>query len=309
ARRADSARQIAAAAFAAAVIVAGPATVHATQVGHPEEVLATVLATGAVISASAERKGWAAVLLGLAIGSKQWALLATPCVLLALPDHRAAVAVRAGLIAAAAIVVLPLASPAAFAHADASVGNLKTSDPFSIWWPISPRPFGAVHVFTARFLPLNFTRSEAAALALGIATTALCVYGRRIGAGWMPRVDGLALLALLGLLRCVCDPDPLTYNLVAVVIPLAVWEAGVRRRLPIVSAAVWGLLALLPSGGNAFDAGLNPVFGQPAAVVLWLTAMVALGCYLARSSFAAPATERAPVAIPALPLQAATKHA
>jgi hypothetical protein len=308
-RRADSPRRTLAAAVAAAVMVAGPATIHATHVGHPEEVLATVLATGAVISASANRRGWAAVLLGLAIGSKQWALLATPCVLVALPDHRAAVAVRAGLIAAAAIVVLPLASPAAFAHADASVGNLRTSDPFSVWWPVSPRPFGAVHAFTARFLPLNLTRSEAAAFALVLAGAVLYAYGRRVGAGRMPPVDGLALLALLGLLRCVCDPDPLTYNFVAAVIPLVVWEAGVRRRLPVVSVAAWGLFALLPSGGDAFDAGLDPVIGQPAAVILWLAAMAALGCYLARASFAVPTAELAPVATPGLPLWAATERA
>lgn len=133
-RRAASAKELAAAAAAAALIVAGPATLHAVRIGHPEEVLVTVLATGAVICAAADRRGWAAVLLGLAIGTKQWALLAAPCVLLALPDARSAVAAKAGLVALPAAGLLPLASPAAFARADGYIGGLTFVNPFSIWW-------------------------------------------------------------------------------------------------------------------------------------------------------------------------------
>jgi len=52
-------------------------------VGHPEEVLASTLGAAAVIAAGYRRPGLAGVTLGLAIGTKQWALLAAPPVLLA----------------------------------------------------------------------------------------------------------------------------------------------------------------------------------------------------------------------------------
>jgi hypothetical protein len=294
-RRADSLTQLAGVGLAAALIVVGPATLQAARVGHPEEVLVIVLATGAVVSASAERRGWAAVLLGLAVGTKQWALLATPCVLLALPDGRTAVAAKAALVAGPATVALPLLSLAAFARADASVGGLRIADPFSLWWLASPRRYPGAADFHAHVLPLSLTRSEAAALALGLAAAAIYAYGRRAGVRRAPRVDGLALLALLGLLRCITDPDPLTYNFVALVIPLAVWEAGALKRLPILTALTCGTLALLPTGGNAYVAGGGLFVGLPAGSILWLSGAVALGCYLALRAVGSSATAGAQI--------------
>ncbi len=78
----------------------------------------------------------------------------------------------------------------------------------------------------AHILPLGLTRSQAAATALVVAATAIWIYARRGRGGRLPKVDPLALLALCGLLRCVTDPTPLAYNFVAVVIPLALWEAA-----------------------------------------------------------------------------------
>ena len=115
------------------------ATVDAIHLGHPEEVLAAVLATGAVLAAIRGRRGWAAVLLGLAVGTKQWAVLAAIPVLLALDDHRFATAVRAAGLALLLTAVLPIADPRAFARADSVVGGLNFTDPFSLWWPLGSR--------------------------------------------------------------------------------------------------------------------------------------------------------------------------
>jgi hypothetical protein len=269
-----------AAVFAAAMIVAGPATVDAIHLGHPEEVMAGVLATGAVVAAIRGRSGWAAALLGLAIGTKQWALFAAIPVLVAIPDRRVATALKAGAIALVLSATLPLADPAAFARADSEVGALTFADPFSVWWALGHRlPVAANTGALAHVLPFGLKRSVAAALACVAGLGAVWVYftnrrGERRG------YDALALLALVGLLRCIADPDPLEYNFVAVLIPLAAWEAVALERLPIVTALGTLAIALLDTGSVAISAGSAWQLGPAAVNALSIGSMLVLGCYL-----------------------------
>jgi Glycosyltransferase family 87 len=280
--RAPTSRQVAVVALAAAAIFAGPATRQAIVIGHPEEVLTIVLAAGAVICASDGRRRTAAVLLGLAVGTKQWALLAAPCVLLAVPDRRAALAGWALVVAAPLSAILPLADPAAFSQADAAVGGLRIADPLSLWWPAGPswNPHFSAHV-----LPLDLTRSDAAAFGLVLGVVGLCVVALRVRRDRGGRIDPLPLLALLGLLRCLTDPDPLAYNFVAAVIPLAIWEAGTLRRIPIVTGLTCVALALLPSGTNAFRAGQSAAVSVSVLSGLSIGWELLLGWYLLHQSF------------------------
>ena len=286
--RARTAAGFGAAALAAAVVIAGPVTRQALVLGHPEEVLTTVLATGAVIAAGQNRRAWAAALLGLAIGSKPWAVLATPAVLVSLPDvgaalaARAAVAARAVAVAAPAVAVLPLADLGAFRRSEHLIGGLNVTTPFSLWWPVRGsilRPGVPMNL-----LPLSLTRSDVAAVVLIAAATAISIYARRVGRGRMPAVDGLALLALIGLLRCLADPAPLTYYFVPLVIPLAVWEAGTLRRLPVVAVLVSAALDLFPQDELAVVTGHSP-FGLDVVNLVWIAAGCALAVYLVRHSF------------------------
>ncbi|MHB8690846.1 MAG: hypothetical protein ACYDHH_06330 [Solirubrobacteraceae bacterium] len=266
--------------IAAGIIVAGPATVEAVRVGHPEELLAAVLATTAVLAAVRGRPGWAWPLLGMAVGTKQWALLAAPCVLLALPDRRIAVAVKAGALALALSATLPLVDPAAFTRAASSVGSVRFANPFGIWWPFGT-PIGAAghsaFAPTAHLLPFGLPRSEAAAAGLVLVIAALWLYRSR-SAERKLTIDPLALLALLGLARCVTDPDPLQYYFVAVLIPLAVWETVMLGRLPLLTAAAAGAVAILARGLVGSGAHFTPVV-LSALSIGW---SVALGVYLAR---------------------------
>src|SRR5664280_3370802 len=75
-------------ALALAVCVANPITLRALEVGHPEELLGACLCVAAVLLASEDRGLWAGAALGLAIATKEWALLAAAPVLLALPARR-----------------------------------------------------------------------------------------------------------------------------------------------------------------------------------------------------------------------------
>jgi hypothetical protein len=292
-----------AAVFAAAIVLAGPATVEAVRVGHPEEVLAAAFATAAVLAAIRHRPGWAWVLLGLAVGTKQWALLAAPCVLLALPDRRLAAGAKAGALALALTAVLPLADPAAFVRADSVVGGLRFTDPFSLWWPVgSPISIPAHAAFapTAHLLPFGLPRSTAAAAGLMLALAGLWLYRSRQTDPKSP-VDPLALLALFGLARCITDPDPLQYNFVALLIPLAVWETVGLGRLPLATALAAGSAAALARGSVALSAGAGLHVTPSVLSALSIAWTVALGGYLARRVVRGPAL-RGPSRIGAIAL-------
>jgi len=263
--------------LAALLLLAGPATVDAVTVGHPEEVLAITLATAAVLAGLADRPLAAAVFLGLAVGTKPWALLAAAPVAVAVPGRRLRTLVTAGLVAAPCVAILPLTNPAAFADAGSGVGVLHLVNPSSLWWPLGHVLSGATGtVVSDHRLPFGFNRSAAAMLGLGVALAVigLLAYRARRRGG---QLDPLALLALLGLIRCAVDPLPLEYNLVATLVPLAAWEVFERGRVPLVTAAV------AMAGTLLFGARLH---ASPAASsALTIAFLLALGAYLARDAF------------------------
>lgn len=274
-----------AAVVAAALILCSPSTRDAVAIGHPEEVLAATLTTGAVLAAAADLDLAAGLLLGLAVGTKQWALLGAVPVLIASSAPRIRMIVVAGATGLLLTASAPLADPGAFSRASAGVGGGHIADPFSIWWGFgSPSRVGAGAgaPVTAHTLPFGLTRTDASAvtLAIGLAALALAGARRRI---WKGPADALALLALLGLIRCLADPVPLQYNFVEVIIPLAVWEVIARRRLPL--AAALAVCAAWLTAGGALHADWRLV---NALSVSWVILMAA---YLAYSVFYARAPE------------------
>jgi hypothetical protein len=284
ARAGASTRRLVAAILAAIIVLVGPATSGAVLAGHPEEVLASALATGAVLAAMSDRPRVAAVLLGLAIGTKQWALFATVPVLIAAPRERMRIVVVAGSLGLLLSATLPLADPAAFGRAKDGVFGIRWTDPFSVWWPFRttyiPAP-GTGGAHDAIRLPLGLTRSSASAVSLTLALGVIAAFAvarrRRIH-----RLDPLALLALLGLLRCVADPTPLEYNFVDLLIPLAVWESVTRDRVPVLTAVAMGVLWL------ATEQLVHSASWIPNSVIL--AGSVVLGSYLVRCALAvAPA--------------------
>jgi hypothetical protein len=282
AARARSRGQWAAAAAAILLIACGPLTVAAVALGHPEEVLTCLLAAGAVILAGQARPVGAGVLLGLAVGTKQWAVVAVPCVLLALSSRRVVAAALATAVAAPLVGLLPLLNPGAFSRANQWVQGLHVANPLSLWWLVAGRYPGGGDAST-HLLPLSLTRGAAAVLALALASAAILTYARRVlRRGALPQVDGLALLACLGLVRCVADPLPSTYYCVALVTPLALWEAGTRRRLPLLAALVSVAVDWIPKAVGA--AASHGSAGLAVLNLLLLGAGVALGAHLARSA-------------------------
>lgn len=254
---------------AALLLLAGPATVAAVSVGHPEEVLAITFATGAVVAALAGQPLLTAVLLGLAIGTKPWALLAAGPIAVALPAARARTLALAAVLALPCIALLPLADPAAFSRAGAGIGAMRQIDPFSLWWPIGT-PVGSVHR-----LPLGLDRSLAILVGLTLALGAV-VWRASWSARHGRELDPLALLALIGVVRCAVDPVPLEYNLVVCLVPLAAWEVLERGRLPVVSGLTALVGALLLGGKLHLAPSLQSA--------LSIAGIVALAAYLERDA-------------------------
>lgn len=233
-------------AVAGAVLLASPAALSAIQSGHPEETLASVLATVAVLAAIDDRATAAGLLLGAAIGCKQWALIASLPVLIALSERRLQTALVAAGLATVLNGLLPVADPDAFRHASRLVGAGHIANTVSAWWPFAhpiPTPRGAPVAPTARILPLGLTRSSALALALGsvIAASAAEAMRRRARGS---RIEPLALLALLGLVRCVMDSGNQHYYFVALLVPLAVLETVTLRRAPVMAVLAAALAEL-----------------------------------------------------------------
>jgi hypothetical protein len=280
AQRALSIMQATAAVVAIALIAAGPITSGALLLGHPEEVLTALLASASVICAGQDRRRCAAILLGLAVGTKPWALIAAPCVLLALPGRRVMPATLAAAVAAVTAGLLPVLDLTAYRTAGGYIGDVNFANPWTLWWPLSGRPLGA-RATPAQLLPLGLTRTGAVAIVFVLAAAAISAYAwrthkRRGG------VDALALFCALGLVRCLADPAPTGYYFAVIVIPLALWEAGVRRRLPVLAIFVSLVVHWLP---DDFVAARNHgALGLGAMNAVWLAGALALGVYLVRSA-------------------------
>ncbi|HEY5317505.1 MAG TPA: hypothetical protein VIJ20_05960 [Solirubrobacteraceae bacterium] len=234
---------------AAGALLISPPVLNAVRFGHPEEVLTATLAAVALLAAYDGRAILTGVLLGAAIGTKDWALIAVLPTFIALPAGRRRAALLAGGgVALALSAPLPLLDPAAFARASHALGATRLVNTLSAWWPLGTHTAGLPAAWPAvQTLPGFLTK--AVALPVGVAVaTGLALVGSvgRPGARLRARgrcVDAFALLCLLAVIRCVADTGPVEYYYVALVVPLAVWESAILRRLPLVTllsvAAVW----------------------------------------------------------------------
>lgn len=229
-----------------ALLVATPPALSALHYGHPEELLGGALAVLAVIAGMRGRPWLAAVLLGLAIGNKHWALVVAAPVLLAVaPHYRLRVLLLGGAVAALFIVPGALGDPARYAAVQESLSSTQRVYPESVWFPVSvdfpirvELGAGEVTELLTYRLPFGLRRGIASMLTLLIAAAAFVVLARRRAAPVSP----LALLALLFALRCALDPMNLGYYATPALLAFIAWEAldGPPGRLPSLSVAVTG---------------------------------------------------------------------
>ncbi len=245
-------------------LVAGPAVVFSLDSGHPEEILGGTLCIAAVLAAERQRALAAAVLLGLAVGTKQWAIIATFPVLLALGSGRAPLITRTRIQAALASAAVALAcigpviamNPSRYESVSRSLASAQRAYPQTLLWPVSPERTreialggGEVERLTTWEAPFGISRAPATAitllLALALVPLILRSGGlpsqspRKSARGSAPAPDALGLLVALLALRCLLDPMNLDYYAAPALAALAVWEARSphERSLPLLTIA------------------------------------------------------------------------
>jgi len=240
---ADRGQSTAVQGLAAGLAVVNPLTFKALHWGHPEELLAAALCVGAVLAALRDRPLLAGLLLGLALATKQWALLAVLPALLAVPRQRLGLLGVAG--ATAAVLTLPLLlanfgqfSEVAVGAAGQANGSASTT-PWNVWWLLADKvtlPGGVERWMVPQWVAQV---SHPLIVAVALPLSALLWRRRERRAD-----DALLLLTLLLLLRCMLDNWDNDYYHVPFFLSLLAWETMRRPGVPWLTLAVAVLLGV-----------------------------------------------------------------
>lgn len=266
----------------AGLAVINPITFRALHWGHPEELLCAALCVGAVLAALRERELLAGVLLGLAIATKQWALIAVLPALLAAPRRRLPLLAIAAAIGAVLLLPGLLLNPDSFrgateAAAGQSAGGASTT-PWSLWWPVATlgdSPFGE------RYMAPGWVGALSHPLIVLLPIPLAALLWRRTD---RRPDDALLLLALLFLLRCLLDNWSNDYYHAPFFLSLLAWESVRRPGVPRLSLGVAILIGVSfwPEQTRIFAdsiAAAPLLFAFYAAWALPLAALLAVALY------------------------------
>lgn len=294
-------------ATALGLCVASPVTVRALEIGHPEEILGAVLCVSALLVARAGRAGWAGLLLGLALATKAWALLAVLPVLCALPARRWRMLVVAGVVTA--LVLAPISLVRAGHYVSASGTAAQTGSifqPWQAWWWLGSTGKvvrgvnGDIHA-GYRTPPGWLSGVTHPLIVLLCVPLTVLWLRRRARRPWEP----LGLLTLLLLVRCVLDPWNNVYYALPFLFALVAWEALSRRGPPVLAlictALVWITFQELPGTVSAdVQSALYLAWSLPllAGIALWLYAAPTWTRLYARVARRAGGSSKAARAVP-----------
>lgn len=263
--------------------VANPLTLRALELGHPEELFGGALCVGAVLVADRGHAGRAALLLGLAIANKPWALLAIGPVLLALPGRRVVCTAWTAAVAGLVLAPLMLVESGSFVSSNRATASSVNPifQPWQVWWFFGHHGDLVVGMFGNvkegfRSAPSWANQiSRPVVMAMLIPLTALAwrlraaprgnAGGRRSALG-----PALLLLALLLLLRCLFDTWNTVYYPIPCLLALVAWETLCARRVPVLAL---GATALAWVSFETLASRASPDV-QAAFFLLWSTALV-----------------------------------
>ena len=228
-----------------AFCMVNPLTWEALRLGHPEELLGAALCVAAVLAALRGHPGRTGVLLGLALATKQWALIAVLPALAAVPARRVRVVVVAGAVAAALTLPLVVGNLSGFTDAthQAAWGGQRVH-PWNALWPLAGIEDRVVsigdeqRIVTVRVLPPWLAHlMHPLIVGLALPLSAAWWFSRR-----RTPDDALALLALLFLFRSLLDPVNNVYYHLPFLLSLTAWEGLVRRGPPLASMLCSGAI-------------------------------------------------------------------
>jgi Glycosyltransferase family 87 len=283
--------------------VVNPITFWAVHFGHPEELLGGVLVLAALFCACRGRAGFAGLLVGVAIATKLWALVAVPLLVVALPGRAGRLLAITAVTAGAMLAITALAAPADFRANTRELRKLGsepgTASRTDVWFPlvqpaVMDTPVSVTPSGRVQKVPENVYRAPQiagplghAAVILAALAAAFAVARRRGGADsaiWLA-------LALVLLARCVADPGNRSYYHAPFLIALLAYEVQSRRALPwltIVAAALFEAFTLL-AGHIHGDRALGIAY---CAWSLPLLAVIALELRRRLAAGEAPASVR-----------------
>ena len=245
--------------------VVNPASTAAILLGHPEEALGAALCVAAVALALRDRVILAAIALGLALATKQWAILAVAPVILATPGgSRVRLTAIAGGIAAVLTIPLLLADPAGFSQTSRMAATAAGTMTPTTWWFFLATPDRMQFDHLAGYateLTVYRTPSWLGQVAHPLIVGAVVIGGALVHWSKRSRDAALPLLALLFLLRCTLDPVDNAYYHLPLLLSLLAWETlATRRTLPYVTmlaaAALWLTYSVIDQGAARPTVGL-----------------------------------------------------
>jgi hypothetical protein len=243
-------------------LVLSPLSVRALHWGHPEELLGAALCVAGVIVAARGRGVLAGLILGCAVATKQWAVLAFLPAFVAAP-----VPARLKLVGATAVAALAFTVPMLVGNADRFMQVQRaasSSDPQYVLDGVRSLLPGSHVTPNNVFLPFAYTFETdrgtiylqnaligrlAHPLIILVALPLTLLLWRRRG-GRVDEREALLLLALIFLARCVFDPMSLDYYHVPFLAALGAAAAlGTLReaRLTLFAAAGLAIAYAVPT--------------------------------------------------------------
>jgi hypothetical protein len=268
--------------FACAVVIllcaGNPLTLPALQLGHPEDLLGAVLCITGVLCAINDRPIWAAVLVGLAIPNKEWAVLAVGPVLVALHRTRVRALLVSGGVAGVLLAPLLLRAAGGFVAQASSVGLHSGSifQPWQLWWFLGRRGHVVYNVIGGYRLPPAWITSLAHALVITIMLPLSALYARLARTRGRHPNDVLLLLALLFALRCVLDPWDISYYSLPFLLALLTWESLSFDRPPALTLAASFAAWLILRGTGTGALNLPPDVQAAVFAIVSIPSLIAL---------------------------------
>lgn len=284
-------RNLAAGAAPLAILVAlalsagGPILRDAIAMGHPEEVMAAAASVGAILVAISGRPLVAGLLLGLAIASKQWAVMAALPVLLAAPRGHLKLLLVAAAVAAGAFLPLMLADSDVRSGQPVGMGPLFHSQ--QVWWLFGVEPAAGVDAPGPLVAPQWLSAlARPLILLVSVGLSGIWWLTRRAE---RPATDVLLLFAVIMLARCLLDPWNIGYYHAPFLLSLLAWEIRSGRHMPLLTAAGTAAVyfTVIEQNGRWGDAHF-------ALYVCWAAPLAA---YLAWTLFGSPANLRRPMVL------------
>lgn len=212
------------------------------QTGHSEELLAAVICAGAaLLVARGQRAVLGGLLIGIAIACKPWAVVAVPPMLMMLQARRPHFLAAAG--GAAAVILAPFLlrnGQSVTLTTDVAQHAGTIFKPWQLWWFLGHHEPGQVYRVPPSWL------SSISHPAVVLAPLALMAARPRLLRG-RPWQDGLLLLAVVLLLRCMLDTWDNHYYLLPAVLVLGLWEINAFGRGPRLAWAVTAVAFLFES--------------------------------------------------------------